>query len=95
MEKDTLVTLITTEGEFIGYFQELTEHFYVMKNARSIMIAEDGPQIAPNFSITGIAYPEDVSINRSHVFAMIKSHETMEETFKEHLAEEKIATESD
>lgn len=95
MEKDTLVTLITTEGEFIGYFQELTEHYYVMKNPRNIMIGDDGPQIAPNFSITGIAYPEDVSINRSHVFCMTESHATMKETFEEHLAEEKIAAESD
>ena len=41
IEKDTLVSIVTPAGEFVGEFEEQTENFVTLRNPKMIIHAPD------------------------------------------------------
>ena len=68
IKKDTLVSVVTPAGEFVGEFEEQTENFVTLRNPKMIIHAPDKQMgFARGVCLTGKENPEEVTFSAGGV----------------------------
>ena len=75
--KGEVVTLVSMMGEVVGRLKEETTDGYVIESPRLFVPAqgETSGGFAPGLSMTGEQNPDQATINKGLVMAVVKTHE--------------------
>ena len=78
MSKD-IVTVVSMMGEIVGRRKEETDTSITLESPRLFVPAQDqqGGGFAPGISMTGEQELKEVTINKSVILAVVKTHETV------------------
>ena len=75
--KGEVVTLVSMMGEVVGRLKEETTDGYVVESPRLFVPAQGDTSggFAPGLSMTGEQNPDQATINKGLVMAVVKTHE--------------------
>ena len=83
IEKDTLVSIVTPAGEFVGEFEEQTENFVTLRNPKMIIHAPDKQMgFARGVCLTGKENPEEVTFSAGGVIFIALSYDDIVAAYK-------------
>ena len=82
IKKDTLVSIVTPAGEFVGEFEEQTENFVTLRNPKMIIHAPDKQMgFARGVCLTGQENPESVTFYSGGIILMTPSNSEIEAAY--------------
>ena len=82
IEKDTLVSVVTPAGEFVGKLEEQTESFVTLQNPKMIITTPDKQMgFARGVCLTGQENPESVTFYSGGIILMTPSNSEIEAAY--------------
>ena len=82
IEKDTLVSVVTPAGEFVGKLEEQTESFVTLQNPKMIITTPDKQMgFARGVCLTGQENPESVTFYSGGIILMTPSNSEIESAY--------------
>jgi hypothetical protein len=92
VEKDAIVSMITTVGEFVGRLKQESETEIVLTRPRIVMHNKDGMGFGAGIAMTGVEEPEEAIFYKTNVVFMNKTNEAIEKAWTTFTSGIEIAT---
>lgn len=83
MNKNTVVTIITPVGEFVGKFEDQNEARVVVKDPRMLIQSEQGMGFAQGVAVTGKANPDEVAFYVGGIVFITETNEDIEKAYRQ------------
>lgn len=81
MEKNDIVTVLTTNGEYVGKLQSQDGDTVELKDPRFVSISDQGMGFANGISMTGHANPKEVTLY--NISCIMETNEQVQDAYRQ------------